>query len=295
MWRARALVLIATTTAVLGGAVVVAAPAAAATTVSATPSTDLVDRQAITISAAGFVPLGQIGIGECESGATDLSHCDASTIQYATPDANGAAFGVTYTAHRVIETASAGVLDCAVAACVLAAANPFDLTTITTTPLGFRFSPLPPPDALTLLDPGFVGPAGAATARAVLTCGSTRTVRIAFTVVQPSAGASGTADYPCRAGTTVRVFSDDLANDLAPGAAAVFVSLVGTTYPTEVHGVVTLQSLAEARAALAIALVGPDGAQVAAQLFADLWFRVTYNPVFRGNFIIELLRALRAG
>jgi hypothetical protein len=91
------------------------------------------------------------------------------------------------------------------------------------------------------------------------------------------------------------VFSDYLTGAFTPGSLDVNASIETGPYPVRATGTVTLQSTADATAALTEALNGPNGAQVLAQFVTDLQFRLAHNPMFTHAFYVAILQALRTG
>jgi len=96
-----------------------ASPAWAARTISVDPSTDLVDRQVVTVSGTGYQSNTQVGLAVCEADPLSLGDCDLDNIRIPTTDGSGA-FETTFPVRRYIRT-NDGTTDCAVApgACVL--------------------------------------------------------------------------------------------------------------------------------------------------------------------------------
>jgi Neocarzinostatin family len=105
-------------------------------TLAATPSTNLRDGQAISVSGANYNANEFVGIVECQSGSTNIEGCDPTTLQTLTADPTGALSG-PYEVTRVINP-SGTPIDCAGAdACVLASLDEnFDI--LATAPIAFK-------------------------------------------------------------------------------------------------------------------------------------------------------------
>ncbi len=112
-------------------------------TLTATPSTNLLDGQSITVSGANYNPDEPVAIVECQAGATSVGGCDPTTLQAVTADQTGSISG-PYEVTRVINP-SGTPIDCAGAdACVLASLDEnFDI--LATAPIAFKDIPIPTP------------------------------------------------------------------------------------------------------------------------------------------------------
>ena len=100
-----------------------------------TPSTHLIDGQAVTVHGSGFTPGATIGMAPCKSGVTAIADdCDLGRAFSAVADDTGA-FTTSQAAAGVLGTAR-GLVECTTApgTCVLAAANASDLSEFSTTP-----------------------------------------------------------------------------------------------------------------------------------------------------------------
>jgi hypothetical protein len=86
--------------------------------VTATPSTDLLDGQQITVTASGLTKKTLYAVFECQAGATDPTGCGTFDLGLGKTDATGS-FTTSFTVSRMIATDSTPI-DCAVASCVLA-------------------------------------------------------------------------------------------------------------------------------------------------------------------------------
>jgi hypothetical protein len=101
-----------------------AARAATTTTLTASPDTNLVDGQSVTVTGAGYPANAETDLVECEEGAG----CDFSNLQVQDADADGG-YTTTFAVHRVI-TLDAGTVDCvAQQDCVLVSLDISDLST----------------------------------------------------------------------------------------------------------------------------------------------------------------------
>jgi Neocarzinostatin family len=131
--RRLGVLLVAATVMVLFGA----APAWAAPTVSASPSTDLVHGQTVTVSGSGYSAGTSLAVLQCVAGGTNVfDFCDIGGFVSVTTDSNGA-FSTSFTVLRVFDT-SQGETDCAAApGTCLIAVSPFATTYVASTPLSF--------------------------------------------------------------------------------------------------------------------------------------------------------------
>jgi Neocarzinostatin family/Family of unknown function (DUF6299) len=152
-----------------------ASPASAQPMITVTPDTDLVDFQTVTVSGSGFAAETTLGIAMCTAVPLSIDDCDISTSVLVQSDATGA-FTTEYTVERLIETAAAGPVDCAVApGCILGVAT-LDLSQVATAPLAFDPNVPPQPRleiGLTIDPVGSVTPkTGEATISGTVTCSS---------------------------------------------------------------------------------------------------------------------------
>lgn len=118
-------------------------------TLTATPSTDLVNHQLVTVAGAGFTPNASIGWAVCKNGSTGQDDCDLNNLGFAMSNSSGA-FTASFTVHRILYTAN-GQVDCATApeTCTIGAAKSSDPSEKAGAPLTFDPSvPLPPPPTL---------------------------------------------------------------------------------------------------------------------------------------------------
>jgi len=93
-------------------------------TILVAPSTDLVDRQTVTITASGFAPNTSFGAAQCDAtfepgSGTDA--CDLSNTRLTTTDATGQA-QLTFVVRRII-TIQGQEVDCALSPCAIGAAT----------------------------------------------------------------------------------------------------------------------------------------------------------------------------
>ena len=107
------------------------APLAPPPTVTVDPAADLLDRQAVTVTASGFVPNEYAYVSQC---LADLSHCNGS--EYAPTDGEGD-LSVPFVVRRRVN-----VDDCAVVDCIIWVAHEGDEATAE---LDFDESVPPPP------------------------------------------------------------------------------------------------------------------------------------------------------
>ena len=92
---------------------------------SVTPSTDLVDGQVVTITAAGYTPGTTVFVATCPPGAVIPTDCDTGHYLSQTADDAGVVT-IPYDVRRVLLGGIAGPLDCAVATCTIGATgDPF--------------------------------------------------------------------------------------------------------------------------------------------------------------------------
>lgn len=115
------------------------ASAQAGPTVTATPSTDLLDGQTITISGTGASPGQSLYVGQCGPGVTDPFSCDIRSVVTTVVDSNGE-YSSEYAVKRFIP-APGGTADCATGGCTVGISNLGDVSV--TTPIEFTDVPLP--------------------------------------------------------------------------------------------------------------------------------------------------------
>jgi hypothetical protein len=127
----------------LGGVLAFGVPAAATGVPggSASPATNLVDGQIITVTGAGFDVGAEVGVAECLAGAVDSAECDLQGVHFAMTDATGS-FTLQYEVTRVINVN--GVLtDCALPnACVLGLAESTNPSVPVPVPISFENVPI---------------------------------------------------------------------------------------------------------------------------------------------------------
>jgi hypothetical protein len=110
------------------------------------PSTDLVDRQMVTVTAEGFSPLTTFGAAQCDATAppgSGIAACDLSTSRTTTTNDDGAA-QITLPVRRII-TVQEREIDCALEPCVLGAATISGTTPIEAVTAPISFDPTVPP------------------------------------------------------------------------------------------------------------------------------------------------------
>jgi hypothetical protein len=155
---------------------------------SADPSTGLADGQTITATGTGFSANAEIGMVECEPGATGESDCDLSNVLILESDGNGD-FTTAFTVNRILSIDSNSSefptqIDCAQAACELAAGVVSDTTIAAFAPLSFNPN-LPLALSGTLNKKGTVKPhTGVATISGTVTCLTPTTVEVDVILTQ---------------------------------------------------------------------------------------------------------------
>ena len=275
--------------ALLGGiaAVVPAAPAAAATAITLSASTNLVQGQTVLVSGTGYPANTQVGIIQCADGAATINSC-AFNYNTATTDGDGSFSNAPFAVSQVISTLGIGVLNCAVDPCAIAVGTVSDQGNVALAPITMTNTLGPPSVTFDPSGPFVIDATNRMTAAADMTCHTNGTIIVRFRVEQP-----GTGEFlppgvivDCADGATIHVISDesDSAGVLAAGPMDVVVETDSGAYPVKTAASVTLQTQAEAGAALLAALQGPSGAQVFAQLITDLRFRLLHNPLFAHTF-----------
>ncbi len=145
--RAASLVVIGLIAAIVGwGPVGTAGAVVPVPAITVTPSTNLVDRQIVTVTGTGFSPSTLFGAAQCDAlTAPDLGidACDLSTSRTSSTDADGNVqfdMGV-----RRIITVQGNEIDCALSACILGAATLSGTTPIESTGVPISFDPSVPP------------------------------------------------------------------------------------------------------------------------------------------------------
>ncbi|MDH3706696.1 MAG: neocarzinostatin apoprotein domain-containing protein [Acidimicrobiia bacterium] len=132
--------LLALVASILG--LVTASPASAEPTLSVDPSTDLIDRQQVSLTATGFSPQVTFGAAQCDLETAqdnqDITGCDLSTSVLTSTDAAGEV-STTMRVRRYIEVAGE-IVDCAEPdRCIIGAAT---LDSDLATPLENAFVPI---------------------------------------------------------------------------------------------------------------------------------------------------------
>lgn len=126
----------------------VASPAGADPAVAATPDTDLVDGQEITVELSGWGANGFVGVLQCTAGL-GIEGCDSSRLQFPQIDANGNAT-LTMRVYTLLDS-STGTRDCRVVQCVIAAGTePSGIGAVTAALAFDPGAPLLPPPTLTV-------------------------------------------------------------------------------------------------------------------------------------------------
>ena len=120
-------------------------------TLTVTPSTGLLQGQAVKLKGVGFTPLATIGFAQCQAGATTTAGCDLSTSGYQAADGTGAFTVPTFFVRRKIVT-STGTVNCVSGpgACQIGAANVANLSEGAISPISFDPTAVPPPPTLTV-------------------------------------------------------------------------------------------------------------------------------------------------
>jgi hypothetical protein len=114
----------------------------AVATLSASPDTDLVDGQAITVTAAGYTPHHTLDLVQC----VEAEGCDFSNLQLNDSGDTGG-FTTTLLVRRVLTIGTGVQVDCAAAEnCILVSIDITDLSAASQTSINFDpNAPLPPP------------------------------------------------------------------------------------------------------------------------------------------------------
>lgn len=267
-------------------AVAPAGPAGAAAGITVTPSTNLANGQAVTVAGTGFPTVTTLSIGECPSTAQSQFDCQLLGV---VGSGSGGAFSQGVNVSRFLDRGAQGIVDCAFDSCFIGTTDGSGV--IATQPVTFAATTLTPDFAI-----GFgtanVDATGRVTASADVLCNVTKSVALTFDITTAAKTGENRVVFPCVAGTTVHAISDEIGSGFTPGPMTLQVVARGGAYPVQAKGTVTLLSAADAQAAFVAALQGPNGAQVFAQVFVDLRFRVTYNLVFAHEFFVALLQAM---
>ena len=119
---------------------------AAGTSISASPSGNLTNGQAVAVNGTGFPAAQTIAIVQCVGGATDQSQCDLTNIVFASAAPDGS-ISSSFTVRNPITIAGSQV-DCSrdTRGCIIGAADPSDIPgTLASIPI--TFVALPPPRA----------------------------------------------------------------------------------------------------------------------------------------------------
>jgi len=156
---------------------------------SAEPDTGLADGQTVTVTGTGFSAHAEIGMVECEPGATGSGQCDLSTLLEVFSDGSGdftAPYSVTrdLTIPDPTNPTEPTQIDCAKEACFLGAADVADYSVAASTSLSFNPA-LPLLLAGTVNHKGTVRPrAGIAEISGTITCAKPTTVDVEVDLTQ---------------------------------------------------------------------------------------------------------------
>jgi Neocarzinostatin family len=277
--------------ALLVSAALVSSPAAAqvAPSVVVSPSTDLVDGQVVSVEASVFPANTTLAVIECLAGGTTISDCGIGTAELLSSDASGQ-LSTDYATSRVIFTNSVGRVDCATDECVLVVGTT-GAEVVASSPISFQNTPLPPsPVEIQLVDSGHQEATdfgGFTTVRARMSCATTADVTVRFSLEQTGTSSGSTITVPCTPGSEVLLFSDLISGVGAGAAEAGVFASIDQTVVDAVVGPITIQPHAVVLAALQDRIASDPDAL--AELFADIEWRLTYNPVFRTRFVRALL------
>jgi lysophospholipase L1-like esterase len=182
-------------------------PESATPAVFANPSTGLDDGQHIQVSGSGFDPGVQVGIAECEAGATSEADCYLQDVGYATTDQNGS-FTTSFEVARVIQVGPVPVgatggslIDCAQTdACVLGTIELSDSSEAAIVPISFDPSvPAPTPLQVTIQLAGGtmqIASDGSITLSGTVSCNESATVNIYVNISQPQNEVRDSASLP---------------------------------------------------------------------------------------------------
>jgi hypothetical protein len=111
---------------------------------SATPATNLLDGETISVSGVGFDPNAQVGIAECLTGATEPGQCDLTGVSFTTTDGSGS-FSIEFNVTRFINVGGA-ITDCAALnSCVLGMEETANTSLSVTVGVSFENIPVVPP------------------------------------------------------------------------------------------------------------------------------------------------------
>lgn len=112
------------------------------------PDSDLVDRQAVTVTGNNYEPFSSVGVVQCRAPSSGAEDCDLSTLQFISPADDGS-FTLSFTVRRLIRI-EGQTLDCAQPGlCEIGAGSGID----NGAQAAIQFDPdqpLPPPPALTV-------------------------------------------------------------------------------------------------------------------------------------------------
>ena len=265
-------------------------------TVVVTPSVEVGDGAGVDVAVSGFPAFVSIGSAQCEASVPlTLVDCDLETlVAWQTDDRGAATF--TRPVVRFIVTDS-GLVDCAVEACVLAAAT-LDLSQSASHPISFDDATVPSPLTVTIDAPAYTSTDGLsyATVPAILECDVAVTVRLRFVLSQLDSASSltrrGTSivTVPCTPGSPAEVTSD-LIGSMEPGPAEVIVtaSAEGTNARAITSGNISLEPFSAILAGLLARLADPNDTTVIPELFAALSWRLQYNPLWAHEFYRAIL------
>src|SRR5882762_3506766 len=106
----------------LGVPALLALPAGAAGSMTVTPRTGLVEFQTVTVNGSGFDPSASLGMCQALAGPPVIDSCGVGTTQFLFNDSG--TFSTTVQVRRFIFVPLVGrTVDCAVASCLIAAAD----------------------------------------------------------------------------------------------------------------------------------------------------------------------------
>jgi hypothetical protein len=114
--------------------------------ITVAPSSDLVDRQTVTVTGTGFSPNTFFGAAQCDAAAAPeigIDACDLSTSRTSSTDADGNV-QIEMPVRRII-TVQGNEIDCALSACIIGAATLDGTTPIESTGVPIAFDPSVPP------------------------------------------------------------------------------------------------------------------------------------------------------
>jgi hypothetical protein len=263
-----------------------------------TPSTGVQDGGTVVVQVVDFPAVSDIVTLQCVGGAEpSLATCDIQTLLFSTVDLGGAAT-LTRNVRRFL-VVDAGLVDCAVEACLVAASG-FGTDPVTAAaPIAFA----EPPDtglSVAIGDDAYTSAdsRSAATVAAVVSCDVAMQVALQFELVQldasgppPRRGAS-IVTAPCTPGAPVEM-SSDLIGAMDPGVAELAIRAASGSHRAAASGLVELASSSAQMAELQARLADPDDTTVMAELVAALLFRIEHNPVWALDFWRAVLSVAR--